>query len=53
MMSVSIIMPVYIVLNVPTIAALNRGIAEAQGKYIARMDAADVMIHERFQTNKL
>jgi len=31
------------------IATLNRGIDEAQGKYIARMDADDVMITERLQ----
>lgn len=35
--------------NIGLIASLNRGIAEAKGKYIARMDADDVSLPNRLQ----
>lgn len=36
--------------NIGLIASLNRGIAEAKGKYIARMDADDISLPERLQS---
>lgn len=39
--------------NIGIIKTLNKGIAEAKGKYIARMDADDISLSDRFALQKV